>query len=312
MNTHSRPLIEELSSDIIDHSNIITNLIKENKTMPTQQQLDYCNKYYFKKLLDEYDIPLNISSYGTIDKVIQKCLTILTPDVEYLLSIGETSVRIDSWLKDYQNYMNTSIQCIFTRVLSEQKKLEFYVNNIEQSKKLKMEKIKEFPSDVIKRIYEYIPHSIKVSAHLKLEEEQKKHLMRMKSNELRTFAESVYRHYVVLPRTRSDRQEIRNLFYSMNFNLYSGLRKIDIVNLIFRFIRKTKNIKTKDVESRLFFHNLSYRLCKLMILKCKVIDNKEEMERQQKHIKQELESLEKRLLKTLRKIKISEGNDNQL
>ena len=124
----------------------------------------------------------------------------------------------------------------------------------------------------------------------------------MKVPEIRHFLEQVYRYFIVLGRIRNTDPEIRKTYYKIGFTMYSGMKKMDMLEMIYAFIKRATFVKTKCSNTRDHFHKLAYKLCQVMILKMKNLTQKETRINQQLYIKRQILALETKLTRQLRRI----------
>lgn len=307
-----------LRSYILNHSNSICQAINnatiqatttENgdsiaqpTTVPQEEVLEVYAEYYFNNLMEEQEIPRNVSEYGSLNKVLHSCLKKLIPETEYLLSLGNKPETLIRWMADYKYYMNIILQSVYSNVVKQEELLNHHLLLIEKSKAFNTEKIQELPTSVQENIYSYIPYSIRCQVYLTFEVSQKRFLMQMKVPEIRHFLEQIYRYFIVLGRIRATEQEIRKTFYRIGFTLYSGMRKMDMLEMIYAFIRKAVFVNTKCQLTRNYFHKLAYKLCQVIILKMKNLEQKETRISQQMYIKRQIHILETKLKRQLHKL----------
>ena len=290
---------------IINHSNMICESINSqirqiNENDNSEElELELYAGQMFETLLQDQELPRNISEYGSINKVLHNCLTKLIPDTQYLLSLGHSSETLITWMVDYKYYMNITLQSVYTNVLRQQKILDNHLLLLEKTKHFNIEKIQDLPIGIQEKIYEYIPHNTRAQVYLTLEESQKRMLMQMRVPEIKYFVDQVYRYFIVLGRIRATDNDIRTMFYRIGFSLYSGMRKLDMLNIMYAFIRRCIFIKTKKDNTREYFHKLAFRICQVIILKMKNMKYRETRISQQIYIKRQIFILENKLQRRL-------------
>ena len=290
---------------IINHSNMIcesiTSKLRQVNENDNSEELElelYAGQM-FETLLQDQELPRNVSEYGSINKVLHNCLTKLIPDTQYLLSLGHSPETLIRWMTDYKYYMNITLQSVYTNVLRQQKILDNHLLLLEKTKHFNIEKIQDLPIGIQEKIYEYIPHNTRAQVYLTLEESQKRMLMQMRVPEIKYFVDQVYRYFIVLGRIRATDNDIRTMFYRIGFSLYSGMRKLDMLNIMYAFIRRCIFIKTKKDNTREYFHKLAFRICQVIILKMKNMKDRETRISQQIYIKRQIFILENKLQRRL-------------
>tara|TARA_Y100000022_G_C13253517_1_gene378399 strand:- start:964 stop:1971 length:1008 start_codon:yes stop_codon:yes gene_type:complete len=284
------------------HSNDTSDSIMQPRTVPTEEVLEVYAEFFFSNLMEEQEIPRNVSEYGSLNKVLHNCLMKLIPETEYLLSIGNKPETIMRWLADYKYYMNIVLQSVYSNVLKQEKTLNNYLLWQQRTNSFDMERHQELPQNVQEHIYSYLPYSVRAQVYLTLENSQKQFLMQMKVPEIRHFLEQVYRYFIVLGRIRNTEPEIRKTYYRIGFTMYSGMRKMDMLEMIYAFIKRSIFVKTKCCNTRAHFHQLAYNLCQVMILKMKNLTQKETRISQQLYIRRQIFTLETKLKRRLHRM----------
>lgn len=293
---------------IINHSNMIcesiTSQLRQVNENDNSEELElelYAGQM-FETLLQDQELPRNVSEYGSINKVLHNCLTKLIPDTQYLLSLGHSPETLIRWMTDYKYYMNITLQSVYTNVLRQQKILDNHLLLLEKTKHFNIEKIQDLPNSIQNKIYKFLPYNTRAQVYLTIEDSQKRFLMQMRVPEIKYFVDQVYRYFIVLGRIRASDNDIRTMFYRIGFSLYSGMRKLDMLNIMYAFIRRCIFIKTKKDNTRDYFHNLAFRICQVIILKMKNMKYREIRINQQMYIKKRVFMLENKLQKRLQNL----------
>lgn len=304
MNVFSVPIdsSNNVHERIINHSNMICQSIDQENHNDDSEILEAYANRIFETLLQDQELPRHVSEYGSINKVLNNCLTKLIPDTQYLLSLGHSPETIVRWMGDHKYYMNITLQSVYTNVLRQQNILDNHLQLLEKTKYFNIEKVQDLPNSIQNKIYEYLPYSIRAQVYLTLEESQKQFLMQMRVPEIKYFIDQVYRYFIVLGRIRATETDIRNMFYRIGYTMYSGMRKLDMLNIMYAFIRRSIFIKTKNDNTRNYFQKLAFRICQVIILKMKNMKYRETRISQQAYIKKQIFFLENKLKRRLRRL----------
>lgn len=304
MNVFSLPIdsSNNIPERIINHSNMICESIDQENQNDNSEILEAYANRIFETLLQDQELPRHVSEYGPINKVLHSCLTKLIPDTQYLLSLGHSPETIVRWMGDHKYYMNITLQSVYTNVLRQQNILDNHLQLLEKTKHFNIEKVQNLPNSIQNKIYEYLPYSIRAQVYLTLEESQKQFLMQMRVPEIKYFIDQVYRYFIVLGRIRATESDIRNMFYRIGYTMYSGMRKLDMLNIMYAFIRRSIFIKTKNDNTRNYFQKLAFRICQVIILKMKNMKYRETRISQQEYIKKQIFFLENKLKRRLRRL----------
>ena len=296
MNTQSR-----IAQEIPDYSEAILNTINEMGPIELSDD-DIQNNAHeiFKRMLRDYHISTYISTYNQpLDKVITRYLGTLVPDTEVALGNGMPLKKVERWLKDSKKIMNLFIQRIHGDILIQEKRIKLRKSHMDRVKELKLEGMEErLGEDIMRHIYSFVPHSTKAYTYLCMKDEQIEDLMKMRAFDIRSFSESIYRHYVVCSRVRTEVNEIRIKFYEVAHRPGIG-KKSDMIDDLYTFIRKCLEVKTKSSTVRNYFANHAYQLSRLMIYKGMLVKRKIIRENQRKFIDKELANIDRKLRKVL-------------
>ena len=302
MNTQSR-----IAQEIPDYSEAILNTINEMGPIElTDDDIQNNAHDIFKRMLRDYNISTYISTYNQpLDKVITRYLGTLVPDTEVALGNGMPLKKVERWLKDSKKIMNLFIQRIHGDILTQEKRIKLRKSHMDRVKELKLEGMEErLGEDIMRHIYSFVPHSTKAYTYLCMKDEQIEDLMKMRAFDIRSFSESIYRHYVVCSRVRTEVNEIRIKFYEVAHRPGIG-KKSDMIDDLYTFIRKSLEVKTKSSMVRNYFANHAYQLSRLMIYKGMLVKRKIIRENQRKFIDKELANIDRKLRKVLNAMQTS-------